>query len=230
MKNISKIQNIYDNDNFFQAYKALRENNQGFNALLEQPAICSLLPELHNKAVLEIGCGCGDFVNYLIKNDAASVLAIDPSANMLRAARKNSDDSRITFQQIAVENLECNAASFDLIVSSLVFHYVENFDFLVKKMASWLKPQGQLIFSVEHPICTAYPAGKIQTDAEGQLFHPVYNYRDEKLFEQDWLVSGVQKYHRTLSTYINNLLAYGLNIKQVLEPMPDDELIASREG
>lgn len=225
---MTKIQNIYDNDDFFQGYKAIRENDQGFNHLIEQPAIMSLLPELKDKVILEIGCGFGNFARYAIEQGAASVFAVDPSANMLAEAKKNGQHAKITFRQTAVEDLECESSSFDLVVSSLAFHYVEDFDLLIKKIAAWLKPQGQLIFSVEHPICTAYPAAAIKTDEEGVLFHPVYNYRDETMFEQNWLVDGVQKYHRTVSTYINTLLTNGFSLEHILEPMPDDALIAKR--
>ena len=223
-----KIQNIYDNDDFFKKYKAIRENDQGFNNLIEQPAILSLLPELKDKVILEIGCGFGNFARYAIEQGATSVFAVDPSSNMLNEAQKNTQHAQITFRQTAVEDLECESSSFDLVVSSVAFHYVKDFDLLVKHIAAWLKPQGQLIFSVEHPICTAYPAAVIKTDEHGVMFHPVYNYRDETMFEQHWLVDSVQKYHRRVSTYINTLLANGFSLEHILEPMPDDALIVKR--
>ncbi len=225
---MKKIQNIYDNDEFFKAYKAIRENDEGFNNLIEQPAIFSLLPKLDDKAILEIGCGFGEFAKYAATEGAKSVFAIDASANMLKVAKTENQHPNIIYQQIPVEDLECRENSFDLIVSSLVFHYVENLELMIKEIISYLKTNGFLIFSVEHPICTAYTGGIIKTDQQGNLFHPVYNYRDEKLFEQKWLVEGVKKYHRKVSTYINILIDNELIIERVLEPMPDDQLIAKR--
>ena len=51
-----KVQNIYDHPEFFTGYKELRQNNQSANNLIEQPAMCSLLPDLKDKTILDIGC------------------------------------------------------------------------------------------------------------------------------------------------------------------------------
>lgn len=46
-------QNIYDNDTFFKGYKTLRESENNYNDLLEQPAMAKLLPDLTDKTVLD---------------------------------------------------------------------------------------------------------------------------------------------------------------------------------
>ena len=223
-----KIQNIYDNQAFFEGYKELRKNNDGFNASLEQPAICSLLPDLKDVKILDIGCGFGDFSRYAIKQGAASVLGIDPSYNMIQEAKKLTHESSIIFQQLGIENFESKPDTFDLVVSSLAFHYVEDFQDIASKISSWLKPGGYLVFSVEHPICTSYPDGIIKIDEHGRNFHPVYNYRDEASFTQEWLVEGVQKFHRKVSTYVNTLIECDFKIDKILEPQPSDEIIAQK--
>lgn len=48
-------QNIYRNSKFFENYKTLRENNLGFNEILEQPVIRSLIETLRDKTILDIG-------------------------------------------------------------------------------------------------------------------------------------------------------------------------------
>lgn len=47
-------QNIYDNEEFFNGYRALRNNEVNYNDLLEQPAMAKLLPELTEKTVLDL--------------------------------------------------------------------------------------------------------------------------------------------------------------------------------
>lgn len=222
----NKIQNIYDDPYFFECYQKHRKNKEGFNDELEQPAIISLLPNLLNLKVLDIGCGFGDFCRYVIGKGAVNIVGIDPSEKMIHAAKTSTNNVNITFIQSAVEKFESPSAQFDLVVSSLALHYVENFNEVVKKIFSWMKPKGFFIFSVEHPIRTAsleYP--EIMKDEHGENYHAVYNYRDEILLHQHWFIDGVQKYHRTISTYINTLIEHGFTIEKVLEPMPDDELI-----
>ena len=48
-------QNIYDNDTFFEGYKALRAGETNYNDLLEQPAMAKMLPDLTEKDVLDLG-------------------------------------------------------------------------------------------------------------------------------------------------------------------------------
>ncbi|MDE6579482.1 MAG: hypothetical protein K2K41_03010 [Ruminiclostridium sp.] len=59
-------QNIFDNRNFFDGYRELRNNDTCMNDLLEQPAMEKMLPDLKGKTVLDIGCGyghnCLDFI------------------------------------------------------------------------------------------------------------------------------------------------------------------------
>ncbi|QSH41694.1 class I SAM-dependent methyltransferase [Lentisphaerota bacterium ZTH] len=221
-----EIQNIYDNLAFFSEYKKLRDNARGFNNEIEQPAVRSLVENMKDKKVLDIGCGFGNFCRYAADQGALSVLGIDPSKNMIREAASTTLSSNIQYLCLPVETFSTNLASFDIIVSSLAFHYVKEFDSLVQNIEKWLKKSGQLVFSVEHPICTAWPEGSLKKDNAGKSFHPVYNYRDEGQFEQTWFVDGVRKYHRKLSTYINTLLEHGFAVERVLEPMPSDEQIA----
>ena len=48
---MSKAQNIYDDPDFFDGYKKLRANRYSANNLEEKPALFSLSPDLHGKAV-----------------------------------------------------------------------------------------------------------------------------------------------------------------------------------
>ncbi len=207
------MQNIYDNADFFDGYKKLRDNAEGYNDALEQPAIRSLL-NVSAKTVLDVGCGFGDFCRYAREQGAAQVIGLEPSRNMLDEAKQRTDDKHIEYVCEPIETFQMQENNVDVIVASLVFHYVQDFGAVVKKIHSWLKSQGQLLFSVEHPLCTAL----LNEPQEG-------NYRDEAQVKQTWFIDGIEKYHRQLSTYCNTLLCNGFTIDRVLEPMPTDEQI-----
>ncbi len=55
-----KDQNIYDNDEFFDGYKKLRENPIAANDIVEKPALFLLCPDFVGKTVLDLGCGYGE--------------------------------------------------------------------------------------------------------------------------------------------------------------------------
>jgi hypothetical protein len=50
-------------------------------------------------------------------------------------------------------------------------------------------------------------------------------YGEEGLREESWIIDGVRKYHRMVSTLLNRLIEAGLAIDRVLEPMPDAEML-----
>lgn len=47
-------QNIYDNNDFFSSYKTLRETEDNYNILLEQSAMLKRLPNVKDKAVIDL--------------------------------------------------------------------------------------------------------------------------------------------------------------------------------
>lgn len=218
-----KPQNIYDDPDFYKGYEELRKSGTALNDVLEQPAIRSLLPQsLEGLHLLDIGCGFGDFARFARSKGAASVIGIDPSQNMITAAREKTDDDAVTYLNAAVETFEPQVTDkFDCIISSLALHYVQNYEDILVKLDSWLPAKGRLVFSVEHPICTALAAQKWALDADGNKLHwPLDNYRDEGPRETSWFIDGVIKYHRTVESYVNGLLDAGFNLLSLLEPEP----------
>jgi len=152
-------QNIYDNPEFYEGYAELRETESGLNAALEQPALRRLLPQrFEGLRVLDLGCGFGDLTREIVASGATEVAAVDISERMLSEAQRRTHDSRITYVRSAIEDFDVEPASFDVIVSSLTLHYIQDYNSVVRGIASTLKPGGVFAFSVEHPICTALDA------------------------------------------------------------------------
>lgn len=210
-------QNIYDDPEFFRMYKNLRDSKITYNDFIEQPAIKKLFPELKKLHVLDLGCGFGDLANYLIDNGAAHVTGVDISEKMLAMAGKRS---QIRYLQGSMEEIEFGLNAFDLVVSSLAFHYIEDFAALISKISQWIKPNGYLVFSTEHPVVLANKsqAGWVK-DANNNILHwPIDNYGEEGLRTQFWGVDGVIKYHRKISTLLNTLIQNGFVIEEMDEP------------
>lgn len=69
---------------------------------------------------------------------------------------KYSRMEQVHFIQCAMEDLEYEPECFDVVFSSLAFHYVADFGSLVEKIGRWLTPGGKFVFSVEHPVFTAF--------------------------------------------------------------------------
>lgn len=217
------IQNIFDNETFFEKYKVLRERDDNYNDLLEQPAMAKLLPDLSGKSVLDLGCGyghnCSDFVN----RGASRVVGVDISENMLKIAKTESKNPKIEYINMSMTDVKSLNQKFDIIYSSLAFHYVEDFASFAKDIFSVLNVGGYLLFSQEHPIITATIDGKghFNHDENGnEVSYTFSNYNQPGKRKITWFVDGVIKYHRTLGNIITSLTNGGFVIDTVDEPLP----------
>ena len=212
-------QNLYDNDEFFAGYASARENPVAMNYTVEQPGIRALLPDIEGTHAIDLGCGAGDFARWLVDEGAASVLGVDLSENMLAMAG-TQPRPQIEYRRAFVEELELAAARFDLIVSSLMFHYIEDLEPVITKIRLWLRTGGALVFSIEHPITTAIlgkRTGWLKDDTGRRIGWEVTDYSIEGERVSRWIVDGVVKYHRTLATTLNMLVESGFRIDRISE-------------
>ena len=81
--------------------------------------------------VVDLGCGFGWFCRWARAAGAAQVLGFDVSERMLARARATTEDSAITYTRADLEHLQLPEASFDLVYSSLAFHYIERLEALL---------------------------------------------------------------------------------------------------
>lgn len=224
-------QNIYDNTEFFNSYKALRETDDNYNILLEQPAMRELLPDIRNKSVLDLGCGFGNNCMDFINAGAKQVTGVDISKNMLSEAIKNNSHSKIDYINMPLEEIGLLELKYDVIYSSLCFHYIKDFDKLIKDAYSLLNNNGVLLFSQEHPIVTASDQNSgeyIKNENNEPCAYCFNGYQYEGLRDGHWFVDNVIEYHRTFSTVINTLCENGFIINKIAEPVPSDYALSKR--
>jgi SAM-dependent methyltransferase len=221
-------QNIYNDPLFFDGYSQLRWGETGLNKVMEEPAIRSLMPDLTGKRVLDLGCGFGHVARYARQMGAVEVVGVDISDRMIEAARRATDDPAITYAVIAMQDIKPMPERFDVVISSMALHYIDDYAAVVRTMAESLMAGGSFLFSIEHPIYTALLQGWVLDDAGRRLYWPVDRYHDESERRYTWFVDDVLKYHRTVATYLNTLMESGLTIRRVLEPEPLPEFLTDR--
>ncbi|MBC8135069.1 MAG: class I SAM-dependent methyltransferase [Fibrella sp.] len=227
-------QNIYDDPNFFAGYAKLRENPLSANAVVVDPARDALLPSLAGKRVVDLGCGAGGFCRKAIADGARSVVGVDISERMLAAARGESvnpdTEPRLQYVCASLDRWNAPRESADVIVSVLALHYLPEVQSVFAQVAHALAPDGMFVFCVEHPVITAKRGGDGWTRSEdnAKQHWPVDDYADESERVNEWFVSGVRIFHRTLATYLNGVLDAGLVITRIAEPLPHAEAVAAR--
>lgn len=221
------LQNIYDNDAFFEGYMRIRERACNANDLIVDPAVNKHLPDLNGKTVLDLGCGygkkCVDFAN----RGARSVLGIDISEKMLSLAKEKCSDKKITYLRLDMNAIDKIEQRFDFIYSGLAFHYVEDFDRLIGNIFNLLNPGGILLFVQEHPIITAtIGGGHWNKDEKGErVSYTFSNYNQPGVRSNFWIVDNVIKYHRTMGEIVTTLAKKGFFIELMEEPAPEKEVV-----
>jgi trans-aconitate methyltransferase len=223
-------QNIYDDPSFYAGYSRLERFGAGWTKAFELPSLLSLLPDVTASRVLDLGCGVGQLAHYLAERGAAEVIGVDVSEKMLALARAEWSHPRVTLQRASMEDVAFPSNRFELVVSSMAFHYVADYHGLCRRIADWLVRGGVLVVSTEHPLylSRATSEGWLRDAADRIQCWAVDRYGEEGLREESWIVDGVQKYHRMQSTLLNGLIEAGLTIERVLEPMPDEEMLRRR--
>lgn len=214
-------ENKYDDPVFFEKYSRMNRSKEGLAGAGEWETLKKLLPDFKEKRVLDLGCGYGWHCIYAMEQGATSAMGIDISERMLATAREKTGFSQVSYKCMPIEDIDFPAGSFDIVISSLALHYISSFEHIVQKVNSCLTSGGYFVFSVEHPVFTAYGTQDWYYDEAGNILHfPVDRYFYEGQRKANFLGEEVTKYHKTLTTYLNGLLANGFELLNVVEPQP----------
>lgn len=223
-------ENKYDDEVFFKKYSNMDRSVKGLAGAGEWKTLEKMLPDFRDKRVLDLGCGFGWHCQYAIEHGAKAVTGVDISEKMLSQAKEKTDD-KIDYIQTPIEDISFDEDSYDVVISSLAFHYIKSFEQIVERVSECLVKGGYFVFSVEHPIFTAYGSQDWYYDEVGNILHfPVDNYFFEGERNASFLGESVTKYHKTITTYISGLLNAGFEITGVTEPQPTDEMLETIEG
>ena len=219
-------QNIYDDEEFFVAYSGLQRSVQGLEGAPEWPTLRAMLPPMAGLRVVDLGCGFGWFSRWAAEAGATAVLGIDLSERMLERAAADTHDPAITYERHDLDTVELPANAFDVAYSSLALHYLADLDRFLATVHRALVAGGSFVFSIEHPIYSAPSKPDFVTDPTGRLTWPLDKYLVEGPRTTDWLAPGVQKFHRTITTYFSSLRNAGFRVEELCEWGPTEEQIA----
>ncbi|WP_044023059.1 class I SAM-dependent methyltransferase [Bacillus sp. SG-1] len=223
---LHKGSSAYEEKEFFENFQSRRQRKESPNNAMEKPVLLELLGNVHDKDVLDLGCGDGQFSKELLDAGVLHYRGMDGSKNMIDSALANFQTDKAAFQLGDLESLKLKE-SYDLIVSRMVLHYIENLDHLMYEVYKALKPGGQFVFSVMHPVITAtfdHFSGK-----EKRSHWVVDNYFETGKRVEAWMDHSVVKYHRTIEDYISLTLRAGFKIRNLKEAAPRKSAFADEE-
>jgi ubiquinone/menaquinone biosynthesis C-methylase UbiE len=207
---------------------------------LNTPAFFAMLPAVAGLAGLDIGCGEGHNTRLLARR-GARVTAIDIAENFIAYARQAEahEPLGIEYRVASAAALPFPAATFDFATGFMSFMDIPETDLALAEAYRVLKPDGFLQFSICHP-CFDAPYRRNLRDARGRTYAlEVGDYFRELEGEvTEWLFGaapphvkqGLPKFKtprftRTVSHWLNLLLATGFRLERIAEPRPSDETV-----
>ena len=210
--------NQYDNPEFFTAYAQMSRSQFGLQGAGEWHQLEPMFPALEGKTVLDLGCGYGWHCKYAADHGAARVLGIDQSGRMIEEAMRRNPGEGISYRVCGIREYDYPAETFDLVISNLVLHYLEDLEEIYRLVRRTLMPGGTFLFNIEHPTFTA--GVNQQFSADGTWPVTDYYYPGERT--TDFLGFPVKKYHHTLTQILGGLIQAGFAIEAVEEAMPPE--------
>jgi SAM-dependent methyltransferase len=212
---------FYDNNDIFKTYAARRQRTDNPNDTMEKPIIFELIGELTNQRILDLGCGDGTLGKEALAKGCASYLGIDGSHNMVNTAQQILAGTNGKVVQATIENWDYPIRAFDLVVSRLVLHYINDVDAIFRQVYQTLEDNGRFVFSVEHPVITS--CDRIWQGNGKRQEWVVDNYFDSGLRVTSWMGGQVIKYHRTIENYFVSLQSAGFIVESLREAEPQHE-------
>jgi len=210
---------LYDLPDFFASYAMMSRSQQGLSGAGEWCQLEPLFPPLSGKTVLDLGCGYGWHCRYAAEKGAKAVLGIDESRLMIEEAKKRNAGECIEYRICTLEDFDYPENAYDLVISNLVLHYVEDLNTVCRRVFHTLRPDGVFLFNIEHPVFTAGVQQQFSKDGTW----PVADYYYPGKRKTNFLGHEVIKQHHTLTQILMGLLRADFRLEAVEEVMPPEE-------
>lgn len=185
-----------------------------YNALYDRPAMLELMGDIDGKKVLDAGCGPGFYTAELLAR-GAEVLGCDASERMIELARTRVGDTA----GLRVHSLEepftwVEDESIDVVISALVYHYVNNRRGFVAEVHRMLTADGVFVISTHHPAGDWHRLG-------GSYFavQPV-----TETWSKGWEITA---WRMPLAQLADELTGAGFLIERLVEPAPQPQMAES---
>ena len=204
------------------------------------PSFFVMLPPVEGESGLDIGCGEGHNTR-LLARQGARVTAVDISEVFIRHARQSEGRAPlgIVYQVASAVQLPFADAAFEFATSFMSLMDTPETETVISEAHRVIKPGGFLQFSITHP-CFDTPHKRNLRDDQGITYaYEVGDYfRNLQGDVEEWQFSAAPRevldglppfktprFTRTLSQWLNLLIAAGFRLERVAEPCPSDEAV-----
>ena len=200
----------------------------GYVAMLKETLLRLLGDRLRGARVCDLCCGEGYVSRFLLAEGAGEVVGIDLSAELVAVAKERAPAGPISYRVDDAGVLaSVQDGVFDVVVSQMAMMDVADHAAMFRAVRRVLAPGGAFVFTLLHPCFEGRPFHV--RDAPPFLFDEaglpsafvVSRYATEGYWNSggEGVRGHMGAYHRTLSTYINDLIGAGFVLERLEEPL-----------
>lgn len=202
------------------------------------PAFLAMLPPIGGLYGLDIGCGEGGNTRELAKR-GARMTALDMSPTFLRHAREAEMGEPLGIEYVHADaaHMPFAGETFDFATAFMSLMDMPDQATVLAEACRVLRPGGFLQFSILHP-CFVPPHRRVLREADGRTVRAVevggYFDNIDGRVDRWWFGAASQeerarvppfqepRFHRTLSAWINLVVASGFVLDRLGEPYADE--------
>lgn len=177
----------------------------------------SLIGKIKDKTFLEICCGSGHSIKYLVERGAKQVYALDISSSQIKLARETNQEhlGKIRFLHGPMEQRIQIPEKVDVVYSIYGIGWTMDPKAMFKSIYSYLKPGGKFVWSWDHGVF-------LNSEERGGKIITTGSYFNESIRYFKSFHNGAPAYQalRKTSTWFQLLKDAGFEIQRYLEPEP----------
>jgi len=217
-----------------------REGYDVYRDHLNTPAFLAMLPPVGGLRGVDVGCGEGGNTRRLARL-RASVTGIDVAGTFLRHAARaeGAEPLGVRYVRASAVALPFPDDCFDFATALMSLMDIPENEVALAEVCRVVRPGGFLQFSISHP-CTDTPHRRNLRDASGLTYAlEIGRYYEQTTERVDtWLFSAAPeslratlrpfrtpRFHRTLSSWLNAVVAAGWTLERVEEPSASGEVV-----
>ena len=218
---------FFDDPAVFEMYLSRRSDPASLNETLERPILMELIGEMQGLRVLDLGCGDARIGLEFLENGQSDYVGVEGSRKMAGLARETLAGTMAAVHLSKIEDWAFPTQDFDLVISRLALHYLEDLRKVFGNVYESLVPAGRFIFSIEHPVITS--SDRSQHGGKRQEWI-VENYFDTGVRRRTFMGAEVIIYHRTFEEYFMDLRSAGFQVDSVRESRPQPAMLLDEKA